>query len=120
MELLSSIFLLKNVNQDQLGGGDELARDMWAGLRLFSIAIGAEFTGDSHSHLPPFIPGTAAGKLKMSFNVGEHGAATTGGFNSAPPMPATFLYGGLLEAVTHVLVRKAEEKTGDSGDGIGV
>lgn len=58
----------------------------------------------------------------MSFEVGEHGDIMTGGFSLASPMSATAtsIYGCLLEAVTCTAVRKAKERTGDSGDGIGV
>lgn len=56
----------------------------------------------------------------MSFKVGEHGAATAGSFNSATPISATSVYGGLLEAITCVSVSKAEERAVGGGDGIEV
>lgn len=65
-----------------------------------------------------FIPRMADGKLTIKFKVGEHGATMVGGFSLAPPRPATSIYGGLLEAVTCAPVRKAEERAGDSEDGI--
>lgn len=70
--------------------------------------------------MPTFIPGIAEGKLEMSFKVGEHGAATAGSFKSATPISATSVYGGLLEAITCVSVRKAEERAVGGGDGIEV
>jgi hypothetical protein len=56
----------------------------------------------------------------MSFNVGEHGAAMTGGFHSASPVSVTSICGDLLETFTCVFVRKAEKRAGHSGDGISV
>ena len=86
---------------------------------VFGIAIGVKFTHDSSS--PTFIPWITDGKLEMSFKVGEHCATMTGGFHSAAPISATSICGDLLETFTWVSVRKAaEEKVGDSGDGIQV
>ena len=72
------------------------------------IGIGVKFTHDSS--LPSFIPWGADGKLKMSFKVGEHGAATIGRFHSAAPISATSICGDLLKTFTYVSVRKAEKK----------
>jgi hypothetical protein len=60
---------------------------MEVGYWVFGIAIRVELTHSVHS--PSFIPGIDDGKLKMSFKFGEHGATTTGGFNSTFPMSAT-------------------------------
>lgn len=53
----------------------------------------------------------------MSFKVGKHGIIT-GGFYLASPMYVTSIFGGLLEALTWVIVRKAEEGVGISRDGL--
>ena len=87
-------------------------------VRVFGIAIGVKFTHDSG--LPTFISWIADGKLKMSFKVGEHCAAMTGGFHSAAPVSATSICGDILETFTCVSVRKAEKRAGHSGDGIWV
>lgn len=89
---------------------------MLIGCGIFSIAIKVELTHDFHT--PLFIPGIVDGKLKVSFEVGEHGDIMTGGFSLASPMSATSIYGCLLEAVTCTAVRKAGERAWDSGDGI--
>ena len=85
---------------------------------IFGIVIGVKFTHDSS--LPMFIPWIADGKLKMSVKVGEHSAAMTGGFHPEAPVSAASICGDLLEIFTRVSVRKAEIRTGDSGDGIWV
>ena len=85
---------------------------------VFGIVIWVKYTHDSSP--PTFIPWVADGKLKMSFKVGEHGAATIGGFLSAAPVSAPSICGDLLETLTCVSVRKAEKRAGDSGDGIWV
>jgi len=51
----------------------------------------------------------------MSFKVGQYG-----GFHCAAPISSTSICGDLLETFTYVSVRKAEERAGDSGDGIWV
>ena len=56
----------------------------------------------------------------MSVKVGEHSATTIGGFHSAAPISATFTYRDLLETFNCVLVRRAEERAGGSGDGVRV
>jgi len=56
----------------------------------------------------------------MSFKVFEHSATLAGRFSFAAPMSATSVCGDLLETLTHVSVRKAKERTGDSGDGVWV
>ena len=56
----------------------------------------------------------------MSVKVGEHSAAMTGGFHPEAPVSAASICGDLLEIFTRVSVRKAEIRTGDSGDGIWV
>jgi hypothetical protein len=53
----------------------------------------------------------------MRFKVGNHGAPETGVFHSAAPISATFTYRDLLETFNCVLVRRAEERAGGSGDG---
>lgn len=64
-----------------------------------------------------FIPWIADGKMIMRFKVGNHGAPETGVFHSAAPISATFTYRDLLETFNCVLVRRAEERAGGSGDG---
>lgn len=83
---------------------------------IFDIAIEIKFTHDSDSST--FNPWIADGKQKMSFKIGEHSAALAGGFHFAAPMSTTSIWGDLLETLTYVSVRKAEERARDSGDGI--
>lgn len=51
---------------------------------------------DYDFRLSVFILGIVDGKLKTNFKGSEHGAAASGGFNSATPMSATSIFGGLL------------------------
>ena len=76
-----------NVGKDQFGGSDKLLRD-----RVFSIDIGVDLTHNPCS--PSFIPGIANGKLKMSVEVGKHGAIMTGGFHLMSPISTTSSWGG--------------------------
>ena len=89
---------------------------MYASYGVFGIAIRVEFTPDPGS--PTCILWVAdGGKLKISFNVGKHGAAAAGRFNSVTPISAPFICGDLLETFTCIWVRKAEERALSSGDG---
>ena len=92
--------------------------DVHVSYWVSGIGIKVKFTHDSGP--PTFIPWMADRKLKMSFKVGEHDASMIGGFHSAAPVSATSICRDFLETFTCVLVRIAEKRDGDSGDGIWV
>lgn len=83
---------------------------MLIGCGIFSIAITVELTHDFHT--PLFIPGIVDGKLKMSFEVGEHGDIMTGGFSLASSMSASNLDIWMPPGGSHLYCSKKSKRKG--------